>query len=119
MPWIKEGNAEQFVSPPLPVVRGPLPEGVAETDPAAHAQRRRENQGHAIWRKRLVAEWCRLHRACPRSACRRAGNCASPVVACHDEAKEALDELFYPAFRAELNRWHASRGSDTPPAPAS
>ena len=103
MPWIRNGKEETFVFPePRPVIHGPLPSGVNETDPAAHAQRRREREESDLWRKRLVVEWCKVYEYCPRKACRRSGACRSPTVACHDEAKPVLDELFYPQFRAAL-----------------
>jgi hypothetical protein len=104
MPWITDAAGRRFVPPPPPVIHGPLPEGVVETDPAAHRQRRREYEARTLWRKRLAVEACEIHRYCPRKACRRTGTCASPVVACHDEAQDFLDELFYPALRQELSR---------------
>ena len=103
MPWIKNGKEETFVFPePRPVIRGPLPPGVEETDPAAHAQRRREHIERELWWKRVVVDWCKVYDYCPRKACRRSHACRSPTVACHDAAKPVLDELFYPRLRAAL-----------------
>lgn len=101
MPWIMEGGREHFVVPPHED-RQPLPEGIDETHPAAHAQRRREHEARLLWYKRLAAEWCEFYRHCPRKVCRRTGACAAAGAPCHDEAKEWLDAHFYPAFREAL-----------------
>lgn len=103
MPWIMEGGKERFVMPHHEG-RQPLPEGIDETHPIAHAQRRREHEARILGQKRFAAEWCRFYLVCPRKACRRTHSCAAAGAPCFDEGKAWLDEHFYPAFHEAIRR---------------
>src|SRR6185295_20415223 len=94
MPWVKENGRDKFIVPRF-TPPGPLPPGVKEFTPPAHAQRQREIDERRIWVKRLAEEWIEFHKVCPRHACKRNGACQSPTIACHDEYKEVFEELFY------------------------
>jgi hypothetical protein len=112
MPWIKTGDGEEFRFPePRLVTNGPLPPGVTERDPAAHAQRRREREESWRWFCRVIVEWYEVYRYCPRQNCRRNGACMSPTVICHEEAKELIEEIVYPKLRAVIHKYEAEGGA--------
>jgi hypothetical protein len=97
MPWITKAGKRKFVIPPCPagVPHGPLPPGVTERDPAAHAQRRWEHEEFWRWWKHVVADYLEMGKYCPRIACRRAKACVDKDARCHDEALPVLKETFY------------------------
>ena len=106
MPW--NTDYKKF-TPPMPAIdiHGPLPEGVSETDPIAHAQRRRERVAAWEWTRRFVVEAAEVPRYCPRKACKRNRACMSPKIACYDEAKEILRVEFVPRLKAAIRKMQA------------
>jgi hypothetical protein len=101
MPW--DANYKKYTPPTLPAEwHAPLPDGVSERDPQAHAQRAREYAAEWEWKKRFVVELAEVPRYCPRKACKRSRACVSPKVACYDEAEDLLREIFFPRLKAAL-----------------
>ncbi len=99
MPWIMENGERQFVP------REPAPE-ITPTDPKAPwpdpegaARTRREREVALLWWKHTLADFCEIHKYCPRIKCRRNQACADPQARCHDEALDVLKERVYPQLR--------------------
>ena len=88
----------------------PLPPGVRETDPEAWAQRHRESEEQYLYLKRMVVGFARFHRYCPLKACRRAGECRSPTVECHDANVKELRKEVYPAMRVVVRAALRAKG---------
>jgi hypothetical protein len=74
---------------PLPPI-APLPPGKRESDPDILEMRAREKEQFTLWAQRLLVEYVNMWRWCDRPGCRRARQCASPVVACYGPNAEPL-----------------------------